>query len=299
MSVVPPPFDATCPPACAPALPASWLQPQWPDNPRVQALFTSREGGVSQAPWDRMNLGDHVHDDPAAVAVNRAYLQQCISALAGQAVQPVFLQQVHGCAVAELQPGDADGAAFDACVTTARGVACTIMVADCLPVLLAHQDGLAVAAAHAGWRGLVGEAGHGVLEGVWAAYARAVRRQAGTSGEALTQAQIANRTQVWLGPCIGPQAFEVGAEVRAAFVANDAQAAQCFAPVSGAAGQWRADLPALARRRLAALGLQAIAGNDGSAAWCTVAQASRFFSHRRDAARLGSTGRMAAAIWLR
>jgi YfiH family protein len=155
------------------------------------------------------------------------------------------------------------------------------MVADCLPVLLWDGEGRWVAAAHAGWRGLAGESGMGVLESLWAALA--------------ARGAQAHRTQVWLGPCIGPEAFEVGAEVMQAFVQAQAEAQTAFRP--GQAGRLLADLPALARQRLRRLGLGQVWGNDGSPAWCTVSGPARFFSHRRDAVRLGSSGRMAACIW--
>lgn len=246
--------------------------PDWPAPAGVCALCTTREGGVSTTPFDGFNLGDHVRDEPEAVAANRA-------ALAGLTApaRPVFLQQVHGTAVLALDAATPDGTVADAALVTAPGVAATIMVADCLPVLFAHGSGRAVAAAHAGWRGLVG----GVLE----ATVQALRSAAGP-GEVIA----------WLGPAIGPSAFEVGDEVRAAFVAAD-PAAQAHFRAHARPGKWWADLPALARQRLRAADVASVHGNDGSAAWCTVSQPSRFFSHRRDAARLGSTGRFAACVW--
>lgn len=259
----------------------------WPTG--VQAAFSSRSGGLSRAPFDDWNLGDHVGDSPQAVAGNRELLRQRLGA------RPVFLRQVHGVEVLELQPDSPDGLEADACWTSQPGLACTVMVADCLPLLLCAADGSSVAAVHAGWRGLLGVGGRGVLEALceqWPA-ARTPTQRAGL--------------RVWLGPCIGPQAFEVGAEVRRAYTESDPQAASAFtalplpggpAAQPGQGGKWLADLPRLARLRLARLGISQIAGNDGSPDWCTVAQSSRFFSHRRDAARLGSTGRMAASIWL-
>lgn len=250
-----------------------FLAPDWPAPPGVRAVFTTREGGVSAAPFDRFNLGDHVRDDPLAVAANRRRLATAVAP-----ARPVFLQQVHGVAVVSLTPDTPDGTVADAAVVSAPGVAATIMVADCLPVLLAHRSGRAVAAAHAGWRGLAG----GVLE----AAVLALRDAAGEGG-----------IVAWLGPAIGPLAFEVGDEVRTAFTAADATAVRHFKP-AGPPGKWLADLPGLARQRLQAAGVVSVHGNDGSAAWCTVGQPSRFFSHRRDAARLGSTGRFAACVWL-
>ncbi len=248
------------------------LQPDWAAPASVRAVCTTRHGGVSAPPFDTLNLGDHVRDDPAAVATNRQRLGEALAP-----ARPVFLQQVHGTQVLVLDATTPDGAQSDACVTSARGVACTIMVADCLPVLFARRDGLAVGAAHAGWRGLAA----GVLE----ATVRSLQAQGG-AGEWLA----------WLGPCIGPTAFEVGPEVVQAMEAADPGASACFRPHTE--GKWLADLPALARRRLLAAGAASVHGNDGSPQWCTVTQASRFFSHRRDAARLGSTGRLAACVWL-
>ena len=270
-------------------VPEDWLVPDWPAPSNVHALFTTRAGGVSVAPFDSLNLGDHVHDDPVAVATNRARLGQCLGA------RPVFLQQVHGTAVATLDRHTPDGTVADACVTTRPGIACTVMVADCLPVLFTDTEGAVVAAAHAGWRGLVGAgaggAGQGVLETSWAELVATLQ----TLQPRRTQEQIAANTLVWLGPCIGPEAFEVGQEVRAAFVAWRPDAARCFEPLP-AQGKYLANLPQLARLRLRAMGITQLFGNDGTPAWCTVTQASRFFSHRRDAVRLGSTGRMAACI---
>jgi polyphenol oxidase len=250
------------------------LAPDWPAPARVRALCTTRSGGVSAAPFDSLNLGDHVGDDPHAVGANRQVLAGTIAA------RPVFMRQVHGRGVARLTSRTPDGIEADACFTTEPGVACTIMVADCLPVLFAVADGSAVGAAHAGWRGLAGAHGAGVLE---------------AACEALWQASGARPadTVAWLGPCIGPEVFEVGPEVKAAFEAADLGAGALFRPHDG--GKWLADLPGLARRRLRALGVTAIHGNDGGRAWCTVANASRFFSHRRDR---GASGRFAAAVWL-
>jgi YfiH family protein len=261
----------------------NWLIPNWPAPANVRAVFTSRAGGVSAPPYESLNLGTHVGDRPESVAANRAALQRAVGA------QAVFLNQVHGSAVLALDAATPDGLCADACVTRQRQLACTIMVADCLPVLLTTHDGRAVAAAHAGWRGLagVGEAGgQGVLEAVHAAL--------------LAQAGGVATVLAWLGPCIGPSAFEVGPEVKAAFEAVQPQAAGCF--VQSGAGRYLADLPALARLRLQALGVSQIDGNNGSASWCTVGNPSRFFSHRRDAGvhgnGFGTTGRMAACIWL-
>ena len=248
------------------------LLPDWPAPPGVRALFTTRAGGVSVPPFDSFNLGDHVNDQPLAVAGNRERL-----AAFTVPARPVFLRQVHGTKVVRLVPDTPDGTEADGCVVVGPGVVATIMVADCLPVLLAHASGTAVAAAHAGWRGLA----NGVIEATVSAL-----REAAGEGDVVA----------WLGPCIGPQAFEVGPEVCAAFVGPDPGAAPHFWPKGD--DKFLADLPALARRRLQAMGVSQVHGNDGSDGWCTVAQDSRFFSHRRDAVRLGSTGRMAACIWL-
>ncbi len=244
------------------------MTPQWPAPAGVRAVCSERAGGVSAPPYDTLNLGDHVGDDPAAVAENRRRLA------AQWQARPVFLRQVHGRGVVRLGGDTPDGTEADACWTTERGVAVTMMVADCLPVLLAGGAGKAVGAAHCGWRGLAG----GVLEALWAQ----MERDAGPAGEVLA----------WLGPCIGPEDFEVGPEVRAAFLEQDAAAAAAFRPHGE--GKFLADLQSLARRRLAALGITAIHGNDGSREWCTVANPSRFFSHRRDRV----SGRFAAGIWL-
>jgi YfiH family protein len=219
-----------------------------------------------------LNLGDHVGDDPAAVAENRARLARSLG------VRPVFLQQVHGTAVALLEGQTSDGTVADACITVQRGLACTVMVADCLPVLFTLQSGQVVGAAHAGWRGLAGGVLESTLQALW--------QQAGLDKEGAAQ------TLAWLGPCIGPAAFEVGPEVRAAFVERDADSADCFVPQGK--GKYLADLAGLARRRLAIMGVTQVYGNDGSTAWCTVSTPSRFFSHRRD----GVSGRLAAGVWL-
>lgn len=217
-------------------------------------------------------MGDH----PADVATNRRKLQSAIG------VKPVFLQQVHGTQVAHLTSQTADGTVADACMTAQAGIACTIMVADCLPVLFTDLEGRVVAAAHAGWRGLAG----GVL-------AQTFTQFMALAG--VNTAQSAANIIAWLGPCIGPTAFEVGDEVRAAFEAMSPKAAHMFKPLGS--GKWLANLPGLARLQLQQLGVTNIYGNDGSLDWCTVSEPSRFFSHRRDIAVLGGSGRLAACIW--
>ncbi len=277
---------------------ADWLTPQWPAPAGVRAVFTTRQGGVSLPPYDTLNLGDHVGDNADAVAANRHILQRAI------ACQPVFLQQVHGTEVLELSHDSVDGLVADACLTRQRGLACTIMVADCLPVLFAHLDQPVVAAAHAGWRGLAGpgwptdaDTGMQPFDGVLEATFRCFAESVGAA-----QGVVSPRTIAWLGPCIGPKSFEVGAEVKAAFEAVHPAAGKLFVDqpeLSEKAQQTKylADLPGLARLRLRALGITQIYGNDGSQDWCTVSQPSRFFSHRRDAVGGRSTGRMAACIW--
>lgn len=238
------------------------LRPHWPDAPaNVAALATTRAGGVSTAPYDSLNLGDHVGDDPRSVAANRARLA---AALPGA---PVWLSQVHGVAVAdaaEVPPGVVPQA--DAAVAARAGVVCAVLTADCLPVLLCDRAGTVVGAAHAGWRGLAGR----VIE-------RTVEAMRTRTGADLT---------AWLGPAIGPASFEVGEEVRAAFAHLPASSAD-FMPRPN--GKYLADIYALARKALAGCGVDSVAGGE----WDTVRDA-RFYSYRRD----GVTGRMASAIWL-
>ena len=244
---------------------------QWPLIPGVHAVCSTRQGGVSAAPYDSLNLGDHVGDAPSAVAQNRARLAQQLSG-----AQPVFMKQIHGSDVLMLDHTTPHGLSFDAACTTQTNLACTVMVADCLPVLLVDTRGRAVAAAHAGWRGLA----QGVLEKT----AHAVSAAAHCEPPAL---------RAWLGPCIGQPAFEVGQDVRNAFVSQHAQAEVFFKPRDASPGKWLADLSGLARWRLNLMGVRDVSGNDGSAAWCTVQNRSQFFSFRRD----GVSGRFAACIW--
>jgi YfiH family protein len=263
------------------SLPADWLVPDWPAPAGVKAAFTTRSGGQSRPPYDSLNLGTHVGDALADVQANRALLQRALG------VRPVFLEQVHGTAVQRLQADTPDGTVADACLGSQPGLACTIMVADCLPILLCDTRGRWVAAAHAGWRGLAGQGGVGVVESTLAAIYAQNKALAHVESTRAAPEIIA-----WLGPCIGPTAFEVGAEVRQAFVEVIPAAADCFVAAPG--GKWLANLPALARQRLQAAGVDAVYGNDGSTPWCTVSNASRFFSHRRDRV----SGRLAACIWL-
>lgn len=237
---------------------------------------------MSVPPYANFNLGDHVGDRPEHVQHNRRYLEFAIGA------SVAFLQQVHGTHIVELSSSSAQSAQADGSCTRVPGVACTVMVADCLPILLCAvqaKRALQVAAVHAGWRGLagVGAGGLGIVESVYQHFKPLTRT---------SQADEAMEIIAWLGPCIGPQAFEVGDEVRAAFVAVQPAAAACFSAVP--AGKWLADLPQLARLRLQGIGVKRIFGNDGSPFWCTVGNSLRFFSHRRDRV----SGRQAACIWL-
>lgn len=239
-----------------------FILPDWPAPASVRAVSTARAGGVSQALFGSLNLGDHVGDAASAVAENRARLRSVLNLPA----EPCWLQQVHGnCAVdaaAQAQPCQADAA-----YTDQPGVVCAVLTADCLPLLLCNRAGTRVAAVHAGWRGLA----NGVIERTLAGFTE--------SGSEL---------MAWMGPAIGPRAFEVGDEVRAEFVAHDGVAAAAFQPAR--AGHWFADLYTLARQRLAACAVNAVYGGD----YCTYTDAARFYSYRRD----GSTGRMASLIWL-
>jgi len=245
------------------------LRPDWPAPAHVHALCTTRDGGVSAAPYDSLNLGLHVQDEVQAVMHNRTLLQQACG------VRPVFLSQVHGVDVLRVDAQTPDGSTADACWTDGPDAACTIMVADCLPVLLTDQQGRSVAAAHAGWRGLAA----GVLEATLGQVCRASHCDP-------------SEVVAWLGPCIGPNAFEVGDDVRLA-MHEAVDSSECFVP-TGQAGKWWADLSGLARRRLRRAGVSALYGNDSTPPWCTVTDASRFFSYRRD----GRSGRFAACIWL-
>lgn len=239
---------------------SEFIVPDWPAPPGVCALSTTRVGGVSRAPWAGFNLGDHVGDDPAAVGANRQRLRQALPE------EPRWLSQVHGtrCVDAALASGDEQA---DASFTRQRGAVCAVLTADCLPLIFCDDDATVVGAVHAGWRGLAA----GVIESTVAAM--------GEPGE---------RLMAWLGPAIGPRAFEVGNEVREAFVATDAAAAMAFVAAPG--GKWLCDIYLLARQRLAALGIRRTSGADS----CTVSEAGRFFSYRRD----GVTGRMATLVWL-
>ena len=241
---------------------SSFILPDWPAPPGVRAVSTLRTGGVSRAPYDSFNLAAHVGDDPAHVGENRQRLRRELQL----SVEPYWLEQVHGTRVVRAseqgQPQIADGA-----FTFEPGPVCAVLTADCLPVLFCSRDGRRVAVAHAGWRGLAA----GVLEET----ARALE----VPGEDLL---------CWLGPAIEPEHFEVGAEVRAAFVARDPVAARAFVPLAN--GKWLADLYALARLRLGRLGIESIHGGERG----TFRERTAFFSFRRD----GRCGRMATLVWI-
>ena len=238
----------------------SWIVPDWDAPTSVKSLITTRHGGVSLPPFDSLNLGDHVNDNPHAVAQNRTILRQLLPS------EPLWLKQVHGTGVANADNATENPEA-DASVAHARNSVCVVMTADCLPVLLCNDAGTAVAAAHAGWRGLVS----GVIE---------------RSVEAM--AVSPDSIMAYLGPAIGPAAFEVGDEVRLEFMEHAPAAQQAFVPHGP--GKWLADIYLLARQRLNALGVTRVYGGDA----CTYTDKSRFFSYRRD----GVTGRMAALIWM-
>jgi YfiH family protein len=238
------------------------VEPQWPAPRTVRAAFTLRGGGVSGGPYASLNVAAHVGDDTAAVAENRRRLRAQLKLPA----EPEWVEQVHGIGVLDLDAPERAHVA-DAIIARRIGQVCVVQVADCLPVLFASLRGKAVAVAHAGWRGLAA----GVLEAT-------VARLGIDPRELLA----------WLGPAIGPAHFEVGAEVRAAFLAHEAVAAGVF--TANERGRWLCDLRALARQRLRAAGVGAVYGVDA----CTFSDPARFFSYRRD----GRCGRMAALIWL-
>ena len=234
--------------------------PDWPAPNNVRSLQTTRNGGFSAAPYASLNLGDHVGDAPLAVARNRILLQPLLPS------EPVWLKQVHGTVVANAGQASCWPQA-DACVTKHPGAVCAVMTADCLPVLLCDEQGSVVGAAHAGWHGLC----DGVIE------------------QTVHAMNIPPQTiMAWLGPAIGPQSFEVGEEVRAAFMTRQPEASVAFAPSNS--GKWLADIYLLARLRLNALGIMRIYGGDQ----CTYTDPGRYFSYRRD----GATGRMGTLIWI-
>jgi polyphenol oxidase len=237
------------------------LIPDWPAPARIGAASTTRRGGVSTPPFDSFNLAAHVGDDPESVAANRALLAKSLSLRS----EPVWLNQVHDTTVVDAAQSGPDVQA-DASVAFTPGVVCAVMTADCLPVLFCHERGDRVGIAHAGWRGL----STGVLEAT-------VRALGGGDG-----------LMAWLGPAIGPDAFQVGDEVRAAFLDRDPGAAIAFRPDGD---RWLADLYTLARRKLAARGVTTVLGGG----FCTFTDTERFFSYRREP----RTGRMASLVWIK
>lgn len=242
-----------------------WIVPDWPAPVQVRALSTTRCGGVSSAPYTDLNLGLHVEDDESRVMENRRRLVSH----GHLPSEPIWLRQVHGIDLAKVSSTPPEKTlTADGAITSEAGVVCAVLTADCLPVLFCNQDGSKVAAVHAGWRGLC----EGILEQTVAEFGQ---------GEGL---------MVWLGPAIGPQRFEVGSDVRAAFLEQDAQAASAFVENEQTPGKWFADLYQLARQRLHRCDVTAIFGGQ----YCTHSQAERFFSYRRD----GVTGRMATLIWI-
>ncbi len=246
------------------------IYPNWLAPANVKALQTTRLGGISAAPYDTLNLGLHVGDDPVRVNRNRQLLEPLLPS------EPVWLEQVHGVEVA-----NADAAACrvvaDASIARQRGSVCVVMTADCLPVLLCDEAGTVVGAVHAGWKGLAA----GVIE---------------STVKAMDVAP--QELMAWFGPAIGPEAFEVGEDVRAAFMAHDDKAAEAFKPTpsplmgegGGEGGKYNADIYLLGRQRLNSLGITRIHGGN----YCTYHQKDKFFSYRRD----GVTGRMGTFIWL-
>jgi polyphenol oxidase len=243
----------------------SLIRPEWPAPAQVRAATTTRAGGVSKAPFESLNLGMASGDDAAAVEENRRRLSDAL----GLPSHPSWLRQVHGPHVVRAPFASPDETPqADAAFTNETGVVCVVQTADCLPVLFCDDSGSMVAAAHAGWRGLAA----GVLEATIAALPAK-----------------ADRLMAWLGPAIGPDAFEVGPDVREAFVAQEPEAAAAFRP-QAAQGKWLCDIYRLARLRLRAAGIDRVSGGG----WCTHTDAARFFSYRRD----GRCGRMASLIWL-
>lgn len=237
------------------------ILPDWPAPAGVCAAQSTRTGGSSRAPWHSLNLGTHVGDHIASVRTNRELLAACLNLPS----EPVWLEQVHGIRVLTL-PAENDNVIADAVVSRTPGQVCAVMTADCLPVLFCDEAGTVVGAAHAGWRGLAA----GVLEAT------------------LLEMNVAPESvMAWLGPAIGPHAFEVGDDVRDTFIAHSALAKDAFV---AAGNKWLADIYHLARLRLAAAGVHHIYGGE----YCTLSDAERFFSYRRD----GQTGRMATLVWL-
>lgn len=240
----------------------NWLIPDWPAPANVKAVITTREGGVSRTPYASMNLADHVGDEPADVESNRAIMMDRLAL----PLAPSWLSQIHGCRVVDAE-ATFPGAEADGIYARRPGYVCPVLTADCLPLLICDRAGTRVCAVHAGWRGLA----DGIVE-------NAICRLGLPAADLL----------VWLGPAIGPQAFEVGENVYDAFVSESSEAKAAF--TTSHPGHWLADIYLLARQRLAALGVGYVGGGD----YCTVTERERFFSYRRDVV----TGRMASLIWL-
>lgn len=240
----------------------SWVEPDWPAPSRVRALTTTRQGGFSVPPYTGLNLAEHVGDDPVTVRRNRGLLKDVLTLPS----EPLWLDQVHGSVVVEAEACQA-GCEGDAAFAQGPGPVCAVLTADCLPLLLSDRAGTQVAAVHVGWRGLAA----GIIEA-------ALGRFSVPAGDILA----------WLGPAIGPHAFEVGPEVRACFLQHDPEAESAFLP--GRSDRWQANIYRLARQRLAVAGVGFVTGGD----YCTVTDATRFYSYRRD----GKTGRMASLIWI-
>lgn len=245
----------------------SFITPNWPAPKNVKALQTTRLGGVSVAPYSNLNLGAHVQDDPMAVAKNRQLLSPYLPS------EPVWVNQVHGVDVIDAATSTCLQNA-DASLTTKPNVVCVTMTADCLPLLLCDKRGTVVAAVHAGWRGLC----DGVIEA-------AVNKMQVSPSDVL----------VWLGPAIGPDAFEVGSDVREQFIEKDSQAALAFKSINNqdSKGKWLCNLYLIAQQRLNNIGVTQVYGASVNEDFCTYTDEARFFSFRRD----NVTGRMASMIW--
>lgn len=242
----------------------TFIQPEWPVPKNVRALQTTRAGGFSQAPFDRFNLAMHVGDNALTVAKNRQLLNPFLPS------EPVWMNQVHGITVLDAAKSNCLENA-DASFARQKNVVCVAMTADCLPLLLCDKQGTVVAAAHAGWRGLC----DGVIEAT-------IQKMAVSAADIL----------VWLGPAIGPESFEVGDDVRQAFLAQDPNASLAFKNIGNE--KWLSDLYLLAKQRLHAIGVTQIYGASINENFCTFKQQNQFFSFRRDQ----TTGRMASLIWL-
>lgn len=238
------------------------IKPRWPAPAHVHAVVTTRQGGVSRAPYDSFNLGDLVKDSAESVIANRKRLSEYLALPSG----PNWLSQVHGTKVVTLHSDTATGIEADASVTATKGIVCAVLTADCLPVLFTDRDGNRIAAAHAGWRGLAA----GILEATLA-----------------KMESDPERVLVWMGPAIGSRAFEVGPEVREKFISQHPASASAFRPSIG--DRWWMDIYELARQRLRRQGVEAIFGGG----FCTYSDPEQFFSYRRD----GETGRMTSLIW--